>query len=69
MALTTADSSEDEKEGFNQEIPQLNLATYDTLMTAIHRASIGLSNYDCNMIWGFVCQSQYKGPQDQLHIS
>ena len=45
MALTTADSSEDEGEGLNQEIPQLDRATYDTLLTAVQKAGFNIGTF------------------------
>jgi hypothetical protein len=38
MAPATADSSADEGEGLNQEIPQLDRAAYDTPLTAVQKA-------------------------------
>ena len=45
MALTTADSSEDEGEGLNQEIPQLDRAAYDTLLTAVQKAGLNIGTF------------------------
>jgi hypothetical protein len=45
MTLTTADSSEDEGEGHNQEIPQLDRAAYDTLLTAVQKAGFNIGTF------------------------
>jgi hypothetical protein len=42
MAPATADSSEDEGEGLNQEIPQ---AAYDALLTAVQRAGFNIGTF------------------------
>ena len=44
MALT-ADSSEDEGEGLNQEIPQFDRAAYDTLLTAVQKAGFNIGTF------------------------
>jgi hypothetical protein len=45
MAPATADSSEDEGEGLNQEIPQLDRAAYDALLTAVQKAGFNIGTF------------------------
>ena len=45
MAPATADSSADEGEGLNQEIPQLDQAAYDTLSTAVQKAGFNIGTF------------------------
>ena len=45
MAPATAASSEDEGEGLNQEIPQLDRAAYDALLTAVQKAGFNIGTF------------------------
>ena len=45
MAPATADSSEDEGEGFNQQISQLDRVPYDALLTAVQKASFNIGTF------------------------
>src|ERR1700683_3055877 len=45
MSPATADSFEDEGEGLNQEIPQLDRAAYDTLLTAGQKAGFNIGTF------------------------
>ena len=57
MAPVTADSSEDEGEGLNQEIPQLDRAAYNTLLIAVQKAGFNYFNI------GMFLQALFTPPQ------
>jgi hypothetical protein len=56
MAPATADSSEDEGEGLNQEIPQLDWAAYNTQLTAVQKAGFNI---------GMFLQAHFVPPQQR----